>query len=352
MVMEDVDPGQLFTIDEFEEAARSRLETSVYEYIASGAGDDDTLHHNRRSLERWRVLPRAMVDVTDLSTGSTVLGRPTSLPLLIAPSALQRLSHPDGEMAMAKAAAAADIPMILSMNASTPLEEVAASGAATWLQLYIYRDRQVTEDLVARASSAGMDALCITVDHAVLPWRVRELRRPLQVPPGVEFVHLPPDRQAGATETALTWDLVEWLRSTTPLRIVLKGILDPADAVLAAEHGVDAIIVSNHGGRQLAGSVSAWDMLPAIADRVGGRLEILADGGVRSGMDLFRALALGADAALIGRPAVWGLATAGEAGVTRVLQLLAGEFTSALGSTGCRTPAEIQRDRLVEARYT
>ena len=344
-----VDPAALMTIDEFEAVARKTLEPSVYDYVAGGAGNEDSVEHNRRALGRWRIRPRMLVDLSHLDPSISLLGDDLASPLLLAPSALHRLAHPDGELATAHAAKRAGVGMILSMNASTALEDVAAVGATTWFQLYLYRDRQVTIDLLARAEAAGCRAICLTVEHPGMPWRVRELRQPLRIPPGAEFVHLPPERRGPEDlEPNLTWDLVEWLRDATSLRIALKGILDPEDARLAAELGVDAIVVSNHGGRQMSGSVAAWDVLPQVAAAVDGRCSLLADGGVRTGVDVFRAIALGADAVLIGRPVVWGLAAAGEAGVAQIIRLLHDEFVSILGSTGCPTPDRIHPGMLVD----
>jgi 4-hydroxymandelate oxidase len=339
----------LYSLDDFEEVARERLEPSVYEFVAGGAGNGDTVERNRRVFDQWLLMPRVMVDVSRRDPNTTVLGQRISFPLLIAPSALQRLLHPGGELATAEAAARAGTAMVLSMNASMPLEEVATAGGLLWFQLYVYKDRGVTEQLVARAAAAGYRALCVTVDHAVMPWRVRELRQPLRIPPDITFSHLAPERQADALDAGFCWDTLAWLRTVTDLPIVLKGILNPADAALAAEHGVDAVIVSNHGGRQLAGSVTAMDVLPAVVEAVDDRLEVLADGGIRSGIDLFRMIALGARAGLIGRPALWGLAAAGSRGVERVLEVVREEFVSAMGSTACTTTAEIGREALLPA---
>jgi len=340
------DPAAMFTVDDFEVAARERLESSVYDFVVGGAGNEDSISHNRRALQRLRILSRTMIDVSHIDMSTSVLGIDLAMPLFVAPSAMQRLSHPDGERAVASAAAAAGIPMILSMNTSTTIDDVAESGVPLLLQMYIYRDRSVTEELIARAEQAGVKALCPTVDAAVMHWRVRELRNPLQIPADVEFKHLPGPR-GGGLESNITWEMFEWLRGVTDLPIVLKGILDPADAARAADEGADGIIVSNHGGRQVAGAVSAWDVLPEVAERVAGRIPVLADGGIRDGVDLFRAIALGADAALIGRPAVWALAAAGQPGVERLLEILRTEFESVMGWTGSTSLAGVTSDRLV-----
>lgn len=340
------DPASMFTIDDFEAAARERLEASVYDFVVGGAGNEDTVTHNRRALQRLRILSRTMIDVSHIDMSTNLLGIDMEMPLVVAPSAMQRLSHPDGERAVAGAAAGAGVPMILSMNTSTTIEDVAASGVPLLLQMYLYRDRSVTEDLIALAEQAGVTAICPTVDSAVMHWRVRELRNPLQIPDGVEFKHLPGPR-GGGLESNITWEMFEWLRGVTDLPILLKGILDPADAARAVDEGASGIIVSNHGGRQVSGAVSAWDVLPEVAERVAGRIPVLADGGIRDGIDLFRAIALGADAALIGRPAVWALAAAGQPGVERLLEVLKTEFESVMGWTGSTSLASVTADRLV-----
>lgn len=337
----------LFDHSDLVRAAQQALDPAVLAYLAGGAGDESAVRRNRVALERLMILPRAMVDVSDIDPSSTVLGIPLAFPLMIAPSALQRMSHPDGEVAVARAAAASGIAMILSMNTSSTVEDVAATGVPFLLQLYLYRDRGVTERLIERATEAGCLGIVPTVDSAVLHHRPRELRAGFALPPGITFAHLPPAGEGGGLETNLTWDMVTWLRSVTDLPIVLKGILDPADAVRAAEEGVDGIVVSNHGGRQASGSVSAWDVLPDIVDRVKGRTVILADGGVQDGTDVFRGIALGADAVLTGRAPVWGLAAAGEAGVRRHLELVRRELESVMGWTGSTSVARVTRDRLV-----
>ena len=329
-----VDVGRIHHVDEFEAYAEKHLPPATYGYVAGGAGTEGTVRHNRASLDRLRLVPRVLRDMTDVSTAATVLGREISHPLIVAPSAVQRLAHPDGELATARAARDAGLLMILSMNASTTVEEVRATGVRCWMQLYFSLDLDHMGAIVARAEAAGVEALCVTVDHAGMPTRVRELHRPLEIPPEVVFVHLPEDRSQRGVNRALNWEHIDWLASHTELPILLKGVLHPDDAVLAVEHGVSGIVVSNHGGRQLDGAVSAYDVLPAVLAAVDGRIEVFADGGIRSGTDLLKALALGARAGLVGRPVWWALAAAGEAGVARMLDLITEDFTAAMRLCG------------------
>ena len=336
-----VDVGRIHHVDEFEAFAEQRLPPATYGYVAGGAGNESTVRHNRASLDRLRLVPRVLRDMTDVSTTATVLGTDISHPLIVAPSAVQRLAHPDGELATARAARDAGLLMILSMNASTSVEDVCATGVRCWMQLYFSLDLDHMAAIVARAEAAGVEALCVTVDHAGMPTRLRELHRPLEIPPEVTFVHLPEDPAKRGVNRALNWEHIAWLADHTDLPIVLKGVLHPADAALAAEHGVSGIVVSNHGGRQLDGAVSAYDVLPAVLEEVGDRVEVFADGGIRSGTDLLKTLALGARAGLVGRPIWWALAAAGEAGVARMLGLITEDFTAAMRLCGVADVAAI-----------
>jgi len=340
------DVASIHHVDELEEIARRRLPAATYGYVAGGAGRETTIAANRESLDQLRLVPRVMRDVAQVSTATTLLGDETALPLVVAPSAVQRLAHPDGELATARAARAAGLTMVLSMNASTTVEEVTATGVRCWMQLYFSRDREHMRGVVRRAEAAGVSALCVTVDHAGMPTRLRELDRPLEIPSDVRFVHLSDDPARRGVDRTLTWEVVGWLRDVTDLQIVLKGVLHPDDAALAATHGVDGIIVSNHGGRQLDGTVATYEVLPAVLRAVDGRCEVFADGGIRSGPDLIKALALGARAGLIGRPVWWGLAAAGEAGVARVIQLIADDFTETMRLCGSADVGSIGPDLL------
>ncbi len=336
-----IDVGRIHRVEEFEEFAQRRLPPATYGYVAGGAGTEDTVRHNRASLDRLRLVPRVLRDMTMLSTSTTVLGSEVDFPLIVAPSAVQRLAHPDGELATARAAQAAGLLMVLSMNASTSVEDVRAVGVRCWMQLYFSLDLEHMKSIVDRAAAAGVEALCVTVDHAGMPTRVRELHSPLVIPSDVTFVHLPEDPAKRGVNRALNWEHIAWLREISDLPIVLKGILHPDDARMAAEYGVDGIIVSNHGGRQLDGTVSAYDVLPAVMQAVDGRLEVFADGGIRSGTDLLKAIALGARAGLVGRPVWWALAAAGEEGVTRMLELITEDFAAAMRLCGAGEVAAV-----------
>jgi 4-hydroxymandelate oxidase len=300
--------------------------------------------------------------VREVSTATSVLGQAITLPVLIAPSSLHRLCHDEGERATARAAKGAGTIYTLSTPASTMLEDVAPEAGPWWFQLYVFRDRGLTRDLVARAAAAGAAALVVTVDTPQLGRREADQRNHFALPPGVTMpnVQLPaprPAAEAGATatwltgtpmvEAALTWDDLDWLASLSPLPVIPKGILHPDDAVAAVAHGAQAVIVSNHGGRQLDGAVATLDALPAVVDAVAGRAEVLVDGGVRRGTDVLKALALGARAVLVGRPALWGLAVGGEAGVRHVLELLRAELALDLLLCGLANPAGVDRSLIV-----
>jgi 4-hydroxymandelate oxidase len=286
---------------------------------------------------------------------TSLLGVDLSMPVLVAPTAFHGLVDPDGEVATARAAAATGIPMIVSMAANRPVEQIAAAagGAAWWFQLYPQPDLAFTGHVIRRVEAAGCRALVVTVDSPVFGRRVRDLRNGfLDLPPGLTCENM---RDTGgrlrdvAMDAGLGWDRIAWLRGVTALPIVLKGVLHPADARLAVEHGVDALVVSNHGGRQLDGVIAAVDALPSIVDVVAGRLPVLLDGGVRRGTDVLAALALGATAVAVGRPVVWGLAAGGAAGVRRVLELLRVELVLAMTLAGAGSPAELTADLVAGA---
>lgn len=333
-------------LDEFESAAAAVLPASTYDYIAGGAGDESSVRRNREALDRLLFVPRVLRAVDTIDTTRTVLGMELSMPLFVAPTAVQRAVHPDGELATAAAATAARLPMVLSMNSSVSVEDVAAYGGAVLMQLYVSKDRGHTQFIVERAIAAGARGLVLTVDQAGLAVRPRELRRPLQLPDGVEFVHLPSDPASRGVDGDLTWDDVDWLRGISSVPVVLKGILHPDDARIAVDHEVDAIVVSNHGGRQLESSVSAYDVVRRIADEVGDRTDLIVDGGIRSGTDMLKSLMLGADATMIGRPISWALAAAGDRGVRRVFDILRDDFESAMRLCGFASIDQIGPDAL------
>ena len=344
---------ELVNVDDFEAVARERLDPGAYGYYAGGSGDEQTLRANAAAYARWELRPRVLVDVDEVSTTTTVLGTELATPLLVAPTAFQRLAHPDGELAMARAAAAAGTVMCLStLSSVTPAELAAAApGATQWFQLYWSRDRGFTEELLAAVVEAGFRALVLTVDFPVAGRRERDIREDFTLPDDLPSPNLPValarrDFHAalgGIVDARLTWRDLEWLRSTCELPLVLKGVLTAEDTVLAAEHGAAAVVVSNHGGRQLDGVPATLDVLPEVAEAAGDQVEVLVDGGIRRGTDVLKALALGARAAMTGRAALWGLAVDGEQGAARVLALLREEIEVGLKLLGARTPAEVTR---------
>jgi 4-hydroxymandelate oxidase len=328
--------------------ARRRLGPVHWDFFAGGAGDERTVRANRKAFARHRIMPRVLrgARVPDLRT--SLFGTQLSMPVLLAPTAFHRLAHPDGETATARGAADAGTVMVVSMAATQPVEEIAAAGAALWFQLYPQPDLAFTSDVVWRAEAAGCRALVVTVDSPVFGRRERDLRHGfLDLPAGLACENMRDDSgrvRDIVMDAGLDWSRIGWLRGITSLPILLKGVLHPADARLAVQHGVDGLIVSNHGGRQLDGAVATLDALPAIAHAVNGRFPILLDGGVRRGTDVVVALALGAAAVLIGRPVIWGLATGGSAGVRHVLDLLRAELDCALALCGVARPAELTAD--------
>jgi isopentenyl diphosphate isomerase/L-lactate dehydrogenase-like FMN-dependent dehydrogenase len=302
-----------------------------------------------------------LVDVADVDLSTTILGVPVSMPILVAPTAYHCLACEDGECATAQGVGAAQTLMTVSTLATRSLEEVAqAASGPLWFQLYVYRDRAVSEALVRRAEAAGYRGLVLTVDAPVLGQRERDVRNGFALPPHLRMANftdttgdLAREHHAGASALAvhaaamfdqsLTWDAVAWLRSLTALPIIVKGIVTAEDALLAVQHGVDGIVVSNHGGRQLDGAVATIEALPEVADAVAGQCTVLIDGGIRRGTDVLKALALGADAVLVGRPILWGLAVDGAAGVTRVLEMLRSELQRAMILAGQPNLASINR---------
>jgi len=343
---------------EIEAVAADVLPGEIWEFISGGSGEERTLAANRSSFDRIFLTPRVLRDVSECSAAAELLGRPVSLPLALAPVAYQRLIHPEGELVAARVAADAGVPFVVGTLSSVPVEQVVAVGGQVWFQLYWLRDRVRTFDLVRRAEEAGCTALMLTAD---VPWmgrRLRDIRNGFRLPASIRAVHLAEGADAETTahrsglgsavaahtaqefSPSITWSSLEELRSATSLPLVVKGILAPEDARRAVTAGADAIVVSNHGGRQLDGALPSLDALPAVVEAVSGHCEVLLDSGVRSGTDILKALALGANGVLIGRPFLWGLAAGGEDGARLVLELLGGEFADALGLAGCRTPRE------------
>ena len=349
----------LLTVADYEALARERLPREHYDYYAGGAGDEVTIGANRRAFDAIALHPRVLVNVARVDTSVRVLDTELPLPVLLAPTAFNRLAHPDGEEAAARGAARAGTVMVASTFSTCSVEAIAAAATAPlWMQVYIFKDRAVTIDLIARAEAAGYRAIVLTVDTPVLGRRDRDVRNAFTLPEGMTLRNFEsPGAQArwqssgmpfaawvhDLIDPSLTWEAVEWLRARTRLPIVLKGVLSPEDAHLAADAGVDGIIVSNHGGRQLDGAAAAITVLPSITDAVAGRTAVLMDGGVRRGGDVLKALALGARAVLIGRAYLWGLAVGGEEGVADVLRLLREELAVAMALTGRPSVAAIDR---------
>ncbi|GAA6624050.1 alpha-hydroxy acid oxidase [Scytonema sp. NUACC26] len=358
---------------EYEKLAVECLSQMALDYYASGAWDEVTLRDNRTAFERYKLRPRILVDVSKRNFATQILGQPILMPLLIAPMAFQCLACPEGEIATARAARSSGVGMVLSTLSTKSIEEVADSchsfdtasdvkpeayrPALQWFQLYIHKDRGLTRALVERAYTAGYKALCLTVDAPVLGRRERDRHNEFVLPQGLQLANLVNmsglniPYQAGESglftyfaqqlDPAVTWKDLDWLQSLSPLPLAIKGILRGDDAARAVEYGAKAIVVSNHGGRQLDGAIASLDALAEVVKAVDGRAEILIDGGIRRGTDILKALALGAKAVLVGRPILWGLAVAGEAGVARVIDLLKDELDVAMALSGCASVEDI-----------
>ncbi|MBM0277875.1 alpha-hydroxy-acid oxidizing protein [Micromonospora sp. STR1s_6] len=339
------------SLADYAERARAVLAPEVWDYLAGGSASEVTLAANRRALDRVAVLPRVLRGVDTVDLGVRLLGRRYAMPVGVAPMAYQRLVHPDGEVVLAAAAGAAGIPYLASTLGSTPIEQVTRTGADVWFQLYWLRDRALVSDLLDRVVEAGCRAVVVTVDVPVLGRRPRDLRNAFRLPADVVAANLPDGRDALAHSgapgvsaaaasfaPALRWADVAWLRERVDLPLVLKGLLDPRDAAEAVRVGADAVIVSNHGGRQLDGAPASVTMLPEVVDVVGDGCQVLLDSGIRGGTDVLRALALGAAGVLVGRPLLWALAVGGESAARDALALLAAELTDALTLAGCTDP--------------
>lgn len=345
-------------IAEYEAMAYERLPHDAWEYYIGGSDDELTLRANRDAFARIRLRPRVLVDVSHISLETTVLGTSVRTPLLVAPTAYHGFAHVECECETARGVGAAGTLMAVSTMANRPLEEVAAAATGPlWFQLYVYRDRSVSEHLVRRAEAAGYRALMLTVDTPRLSRREREIRMGFGLPPHLHTANFEgaareqPGQTPGASglavyatallDTSLTWEALDWLRSVTSLPIVVKGVVTAEDASLAVEHGAQGIVVSNHGGRQLDCTVATIEALPEVVAAVNGRVEVYLDGGIRRGTDALKALALGARAVLVGRPVLWGLAANGQQGVTRVLDLLGAELELAMALAGAPSLAAL-----------
>ena len=357
-VSEQIEAINLF---ELETKARELLPQTAYDYYASGANDEITLRENRAAYERMTLLPRMLVDVSERHMGTTALGEPVSMPILIAPTAFQGLAHPGGEVATVKAAGATKTLMILSTLSTFSIEEVmAVATGPVWFQLYVFKDRAISASLVKRAEVAGCKAIVFTVDAPLRGRRERDVRNQFKLPDDLLIRNLLPGglqefpggtvgseaatHIASLFDTALAWKDIEWLAGVTTLPVLVKGILRSDDALLAVKHGASGVIVSNHGARQLDTTPATISVLPEIVDAVGGKVEVYVDGGIRRGTDVLKAIACGARAVLIGRPVLWGLASGAEAGVKYVLEMLRQEFDLAMALCGCPTLSSITRD--------
>ena len=393
--------------ERLEQRARAAMSPEGFAYVAGGAGREETMRANRAGFERWRIVPRMLRDVSRRDTSVELFGATLPSPLLLCPIGVLEMAHRDADVAVARAAAAEGVPMIFSNQASRPMEECAAAMGESprWFQLYWSTSNELVESLVSRAEKSGCSAIVLTLDTTMLGWRVRDLdlaslpflrgKGLAQYTSDPTFMaavraaldeDLPPTGRvtlsalgslwdlAGAhpgsrlsnlrskearvavrrfvetySRPSLSWDDLAFLRERTRLPILLKGVLHPEDAAAAIEHGMDGLVVSNHGGRQVDGSVGTMDALPGIVDAVAGRIPVLLDSGIRSGADVFRALALGATAVGLGRPYVWGLAAAGQEGVREVIRNVWADFDLTMGLAGCRSVGEIGRDSVERA---
>ncbi|KAI8520589.1 Hydroxyacid oxidase 2 [Branchiostoma belcheri] len=355
-------------VADFEEYANNKLARTYKEYFRSGADQCQTLRENTEAFKRLRIRPRFLRDVSCRDLSTSLLGEKVDFPVGVSSTGLQGLAWPDGDSKTAKAAAKLHTCMIVSTYANNSLEEIssASPGGLKWFQLYIMPDRRFTQRLVQRVAQAGYKALVVTVDLPVVGKRYPDLRNSFRLPPHLTVPNLQglqssasqskDERNYGSgaspEDPALSWKDIDWLSSITNLPIILKGVMTAEDAGIALDHpGVKGILVSNHGGRQLDGVPATIEVLPEIVAAVGGRLEVYLDGGVRTGTDVLKALALGARAVFVGRPAIWGLAYNGEDGVTEVLKILRNELDLAMALSGCRCLAEIKRHLVVGEEY-
>jgi lactate 2-monooxygenase len=366
-------PAIPVSVEELEQRAIGAMETRAANYVGAAAGSEDTMRANAEAFRRRRIVPRMLRDVAERDLSTTVLGTPMAAPLMLAPIGVQKVVHEDGELASARAAAAVGTPLIASTASHFTLEEIAAAGgesAPRWFQLYWANDRRLVESFVGRAERAGYGAIVLTVDTFVPGWKPRDLQQAwlpflngmgvanyFQDPVFREGLEQTPEEDQGAAtghflgvqaNPSLTWDDIAWLRELTSLPILVKGIQHVDDAREAVRRGLDGIVVSNHGGRQVDGAVASLDALPAIAAAVGGDLAVLFDSGVRGGADVLKALALGADAVCLGRPYIWGLALGGQAGVETVLKMVLAELDLTMALCGYTRPDQLNPDALVE----
>ena len=355
------DLDSVLNLREFEPPARRLIEPAAWDYVAGGAGDEVSLARNETAFRSLTFRPRVLVDVSDVNPSASFLGRPTRLPIGIAPMAFQHYAHPDAEPASARAASRAGALMCLSTMSSRSIEDVAAAsdeagGGARWFQLYVHRDRSVSASLVARAAASGYHAIVVTVDLPIAGVRQRDTRNAFGYPtvfgnfghPQAEDADQRPLAEVigGFNDASLSWDDLAWLRGLSPLPLVVKGILTPEDAALAVEHGAAGIVVSNHGGRQLDRTPAAIEVLAEIVDSVAGRAEVYLDGGVRRAVDVLASMALGADGVFIGRPMSYALAVGGEAGVARAFEIIERELRIDMALLGVTRLDQVGRQHI------
>lgn len=346
---------------EYEKSASEKLHKTAFDYYCSGAHDEITLKENREAYNKIKVHYKVLVDVSKRDSSTEIFGEKISFPLIVAPTAFHKMAHEDGECATAQAAAKAGTIMCLSTLSNSKVEDVSKNcNSNFWFQLYVFREKSVTEKLVRRVEQAGAKALVVTVDAPLLGTRERDVKNKFQLPQGLSVINLMPDGKeelpddkpdSGLSlyfnemlDQSLNWKDIEWLSSITKLPVLLKGIVRPDDALKAIDYGAKGIVVSNHGGRQLDTSPATIEVLPSIAESVDNKIEVMIDGGIRRGTDILKAVALGAKAVLIGRPVLWGLACNGRDGVYSVLELLKKEFDLAMALSGCPSVKDIQRD--------
>ncbi|XP_076338973.1 uncharacterized protein LOC143240435 [Tachypleus tridentatus] len=348
------------SIEDIEKLAKTLLSKKTRDYYADGANNQCTLEENRRAFERLRIRPRFLRDVSARDMTVTILGQKINFPIGVSPSAYQRLAHPDGEIATAKAISSMGSIMILSTSSSYALEDVikAVPNSTLWFQLYVFKNRQITKMLIKRAERCGFKALVLTADTPISGFQYNFAQNGLDMSnekignfEGIDLEEAGlncPKEEIHKThlgsfyDTSLTWDAISWIRTLTSLPVVVKGILTGEDAEMAIKYGASAIMVSNHGGRQLDGVPATIEVLPEVVKKVNGRCEIYLDSGVRTGTDILKAIALGAKAVFIGRPVLWGLTSNGEDGVKQVLQILKNELDLAMALSGCKTLKDIQ----------
>ncbi|WRP05879.1 lactate 2-monooxygenase [Rossellomorea aquimaris] len=371
-----VRPSIPFRFEELERKAREKLEDGPYYYVAGGAGGEDTMRANRNAFARWQIVPRMLNNVENRDLKVTVLGEVYSSPLMLAPIGVQSIVHPDGELASARAASSMNVPFIASSASTYSMEEIASvmGNSPRWFQLYWSNEREIAASMLSRAEASGYSAIVVTLDAAMMAWRESDLENaylPFLSGEGVgnyvsdpvfrSMLKDPPEVDAKAAATlwakvfgnaSLTWDDLQFLRDHTSLPILLKGILHPDDAKLAIDHGMDGIIVSNHGGRQVDGAVGALDSLPVICQVVNGRIPVLFDSGIRRGADVVKALALGASSVLLGRPYMYGLTLAGEQGVKDVIRNTLADLDLTMALSGQASVSELDPSLLTDVKAT